>query len=189
MLAKCHFSIGTHYCLILDSSLDRSRHEMALDTCKRAFLYSQILFLMDYVLSSFIINEAPPSLSPSLSHSNKALGDIAVNTAYLFLLPPKKGFIRFWRNRKSNKCNVLIYLFIHLVSFRQLKPPCFFFSLTVSEHIQFYAQLKGRSKAEAKLETEKILEDIGLPHKRNEEAQNLSGVEKSENHNLSKSLQ
>uniref|UniRef100_A0A8C6VCT3 P-type phospholipid transporter n=1 Tax=Naja naja TaxID=35670 RepID=A0A8C6VCT3_NAJNA len=47
--------------------------------------------------------------------------------------------------------------------------------LTVAEHIQFYAQLKGRSKAEAKLETEKILEDIGLPHKRNEVAQNLSG--------------
>ncbi|ETE72734.1 Retinal-specific ATP-binding cassette transporter, partial [Ophiophagus hannah] len=47
--------------------------------------------------------------------------------------------------------------------------------LTVAEHIQFYAQLKGRSKAEAKLEMEKILEDIGLPHKRNEVAQNLSG--------------
>ncbi|KAL7984894.1 hypothetical protein Chor_003464 [Crotalus horridus] len=47
--------------------------------------------------------------------------------------------------------------------------------LTVVEHIQFYARLKGRSKAEAKLEMEKILEDIGLPQKRNEEAQNLSG--------------
>ncbi|XP_039195689.1 retinal-specific phospholipid-transporting ATPase ABCA4 isoform X2 [Crotalus tigris] len=47
--------------------------------------------------------------------------------------------------------------------------------LTVAEHIQFYARLKGRSKAEAKLEMEKILEDIGLPQKRNEEAQNLSG--------------
>ncbi|XP_026527510.1 retinal-specific ATP-binding cassette transporter [Notechis scutatus] len=47
--------------------------------------------------------------------------------------------------------------------------------LTVAEHIQFYAQLKGRSKAETKLEMEKILEDIGLPHKRNEVAQNLSG--------------
>ncbi|XP_025018889.1 retinal-specific ATP-binding cassette transporter [Python bivittatus] len=47
--------------------------------------------------------------------------------------------------------------------------------LTVAEHIQFYAQLKGRSRAEAKLEMETILEDVGLPHKRNEEAQNLSG--------------
>ncbi|KAG6934249.1 ATP-binding cassette, sub-family A (ABC1), member 4, partial [Chelydra serpentina] len=47
--------------------------------------------------------------------------------------------------------------------------------LTVAEHILFYAQLKGRSREEAVLEMEMMLEDIGLPHKRNEEAQNLSG--------------
>uniref|UniRef100_A0A8D2J234 P-type phospholipid transporter n=1 Tax=Varanus komodoensis TaxID=61221 RepID=A0A8D2J234_VARKO len=47
--------------------------------------------------------------------------------------------------------------------------------LTVAEHIQFYAQLKGRSREEAELEVEMMLEDIGLPYKRNEEAQNLSG--------------
>ncbi|XP_058033573.1 retinal-specific phospholipid-transporting ATPase ABCA4 [Ahaetulla prasina] len=69
---------------------------------------------------------------------------------------------------------------IHIDSIQQSLGMCpqnniLFNHLTVSEHIQFYAQLKGRSKAEATLETEKILEDIGLPHKRNEEAQNLSG--------------
>ncbi|XP_070797170.1 retinal-specific phospholipid-transporting ATPase ABCA4 [Pituophis catenifer annectens] len=69
---------------------------------------------------------------------------------------------------------------IHIDSIQQSLGMCpqnniLFNHLTVSEHIQFYALLKGRSKAEAKLETEKILEDIGLPHKRNEEAQNLSG--------------
>ncbi|XP_062988617.1 retinal-specific phospholipid-transporting ATPase ABCA4 [Elgaria multicarinata webbii] len=47
--------------------------------------------------------------------------------------------------------------------------------LTVAEHIRFYARLKGRSREEAELEVEMMLEDIGLPHKRNEEAQNLSG--------------
>ncbi|XP_066480655.1 retinal-specific phospholipid-transporting ATPase ABCA4 [Tiliqua scincoides] len=47
--------------------------------------------------------------------------------------------------------------------------------LTVAEHILFYAQLKGRSREEAELETEMMLENIGLPHKRNEEAQHLSG--------------
>ncbi|XP_066547830.1 retinal-specific phospholipid-transporting ATPase ABCA4 isoform X2 [Amia ocellicauda] len=50
-----------------------------------------------------------------------------------------------------------------------------FHHLTVAEHILFYSQLKGKSKAEARLEAEDMLEDIGLPHKRNEEAQNLSG--------------
>ncbi|XP_009947237.1 PREDICTED: retinal-specific ATP-binding cassette transporter [Leptosomus discolor] len=47
--------------------------------------------------------------------------------------------------------------------------------LTVAEHILFYSQLKGRSKDEAEQELETMLEDMGLTHKRNEEAQNLSG--------------
>ncbi|XP_068022332.1 retinal-specific phospholipid-transporting ATPase ABCA4 isoform X2 [Melanerpes formicivorus] len=50
-----------------------------------------------------------------------------------------------------------------------------FNQLTVSEHILFYSQLKGRSKDEAEQELETMLEDMGLTHKRNEEAQNLSG--------------
>lgn len=48
-------------------------------------------------------------------------------------------------------------------------------SLTVEEHILFYALLKGRSQAEAELEVEDMLVDLGLPHKRDDEAQNLSG--------------
>ncbi|KAG8436753.1 hypothetical protein GDO86_007731 [Hymenochirus boettgeri] len=47
--------------------------------------------------------------------------------------------------------------------------------LTVEEHIMFYAQLKGKSKRQAEREVEVMLEDIGIPHKRNEESQNLSG--------------
>uniref|UniRef100_A0A8B9MMD2 P-type phospholipid transporter n=1 Tax=Accipiter nisus TaxID=211598 RepID=A0A8B9MMD2_9AVES len=47
--------------------------------------------------------------------------------------------------------------------------------LTVAEHILFYSQLKGRSRDEAEQELETMLEDMGLTHKRNEEAQNLSG--------------
>ncbi|XP_048208118.1 retinal-specific phospholipid-transporting ATPase ABCA4 [Perognathus longimembris pacificus] len=50
-----------------------------------------------------------------------------------------------------------------------------FHHLTVAEHILFYAQLKGKSWEEAQLETEGMLEDTGLHHKRNEEAQDLSG--------------
>nr|XP_044605365.1 retinal-specific phospholipid-transporting ATPase ABCA4 isoform X2 [Equus asinus] len=50
-----------------------------------------------------------------------------------------------------------------------------FHHLTVAEHVLFYAQLKGRSWAEAQLEMEAMLEDTGLHHKRNEEAQDLSG--------------
>uniref|UniRef100_A0A8C2DN24 ATP-binding cassette, sub-family A (ABC1), member 4b n=1 Tax=Cyprinus carpio TaxID=7962 RepID=A0A8C2DN24_CYPCA len=47
--------------------------------------------------------------------------------------------------------------------------------LTVEEHILFYSLLKGRDRKEAMQEAENMLEDLGLPHKRNEEAQNLSG--------------
>uniref|UniRef100_A0A8D1K909 ABC transporter domain-containing protein n=1 Tax=Sus scrofa TaxID=9823 RepID=A0A8D1K909_PIG len=50
-----------------------------------------------------------------------------------------------------------------------------FHHLTVAEHILFYAQLKGKPWEEAQLETEAMLEDTGLHHKRNEEAQHLSG--------------
>nr|XP_034356614.1 retinal-specific phospholipid-transporting ATPase ABCA4 isoform X2 [Arvicanthis niloticus] len=50
-----------------------------------------------------------------------------------------------------------------------------FHHLTVAQHILFYAQLKGRSWEEAQLEMEAMLEDTGLHHKRNEEAQDLSG--------------
>ncbi|XP_077412566.1 retinal-specific phospholipid-transporting ATPase ABCA4 isoform X3 [Vanacampus margaritifer] len=47
--------------------------------------------------------------------------------------------------------------------------------LTVEEHILFYSLLKGRTQAEAEKEVEDMLVDLGLPHKRDEEAQNLSG--------------
>ncbi|XP_061694281.1 retinal-specific phospholipid-transporting ATPase ABCA4 [Syngnathoides biaculeatus] len=47
--------------------------------------------------------------------------------------------------------------------------------LTVEEHILFYSLLKGRTPAEARMEVEDMLQDLGLPHKRDDEAQNLSG--------------
>ncbi|XP_077470976.1 retinal-specific phospholipid-transporting ATPase ABCA4-like isoform X1 [Stigmatopora argus] len=47
--------------------------------------------------------------------------------------------------------------------------------LTVEEHILFYSLLKGRTQAEARKEVEDMLVDLGLPHKRDDEAQNLSG--------------
>lgn len=57
--------------------------------------------------------------------------------------------------------------------FTPAAPLCF--SLTVEEHILFYSLLKGRTEEEAKLEVEDMLVDLGLPNKRDEEAQNLSG--------------
>ncbi|KAM3603993.1 uncharacterized protein V6R79_004994 [Siganus canaliculatus] len=47
--------------------------------------------------------------------------------------------------------------------------------LTVEEHILFYSLLKGRTQEEAEREVEDMLLDLGLPHKRTDEAQNLSG--------------
>lgn len=48
--------------------------------------------------------------------------------------------------------------------------------MTVAEHILFYSLLKGRPIAEAEEEVENMLEDLGLPHKRHEFSQNLSGL-------------
>ncbi|XP_037335370.2 phospholipid-transporting ATPase ABCA1-like [Pungitius pungitius] len=50
-----------------------------------------------------------------------------------------------------------------------------FNDLTVEEHIYFYARLKGRSRAEVKIEMDQMIKDVGLPHKRKELAKNLSG--------------
>ncbi|KAJ3594749.1 hypothetical protein NHX12_004056 [Muraenolepis orangiensis] len=50
-----------------------------------------------------------------------------------------------------------------------------FSHLTVEEHILFYSLLKGRSQEEAQQEVESMLEDLELPHKRDDQAQNLSG--------------
>ncbi|XP_030623464.1 retinal-specific phospholipid-transporting ATPase ABCA4a [Chanos chanos] len=50
-----------------------------------------------------------------------------------------------------------------------------FHHMTVAEHILFYSLLKGRPLPEAQEEVENMLQDVGLPHKRNEQVQNLSG--------------
>ncbi|XP_072430717.1 retinal-specific phospholipid-transporting ATPase ABCA4 isoform X2 [Chiloscyllium punctatum] len=50
-----------------------------------------------------------------------------------------------------------------------------FNNLTVAEHILFYTQLKGQTAEEAEKQTEVMLDEVGLPHKKDELAQNLSG--------------
>ncbi|XP_054872763.1 phospholipid-transporting ATPase ABCA1b isoform X1 [Amphiprion ocellaris] len=50
-----------------------------------------------------------------------------------------------------------------------------FSMLTVEEHIWFYARLKGLSEEQVKSEIEQILQDTGLPHKRNSRTSTLSG--------------
>ncbi|XP_077445156.1 phospholipid-transporting ATPase ABCA1 isoform X1 [Stigmatopora argus] len=50
-----------------------------------------------------------------------------------------------------------------------------FNELTVEEHIYFYGRLKGLGGAEANAETERMIRDVGLPHKRRDLAKNLSG--------------
>ncbi|NXK66814.1 ABCA1 protein, partial [Sylvietta virens] len=47
--------------------------------------------------------------------------------------------------------------------------------LTVEEHIWFYGRLKGLSEQRVQEETEQLLRDTGLPHKRREQTRNLSG--------------
>jgi hypothetical protein len=62
---------------------------------------------------------------------------------------------------KSNNCFLIVFLIL---------------SLTVEEHIYFYARLKGRSRDEVKTEMDQMIKDVGLLHKRKELAKNLSGV-------------
>ncbi|XP_042338907.1 phospholipid-transporting ATPase ABCA1-like, partial [Plectropomus leopardus] len=50
-----------------------------------------------------------------------------------------------------------------------------FSMLTVEEHIWFYGRLKGLSEQQVKGEIEQILQDTGLPHKRNSRTSALSG--------------
>ncbi|RMC00946.1 hypothetical protein DUI87_22633 [Hirundo rustica rustica] len=47
--------------------------------------------------------------------------------------------------------------------------------LTVEEHIWFYGRLKGLSEQQVREETEQLLQDTGLLHKRREQTRNLSG--------------
>ncbi|XP_043833751.1 phospholipid-transporting ATPase ABCA7 isoform X3 [Dromiciops gliroides] len=47
--------------------------------------------------------------------------------------------------------------------------------LTVEEHIWFYGRLKGLSQAAVGQELPRLLQDVGLPHKRQEQTRHLSG--------------
>ncbi|XP_065332368.1 ATP-binding cassette sub-family A member 7-like isoform X3 [Cloeon dipterum] len=47
--------------------------------------------------------------------------------------------------------------------------------LTVEEHLWFYARIKGKESAEVTAEAEKMIIDLGLPHKKHEMSKNLSG--------------
>ncbi|KAM6235913.1 phospholipid-transporting ATPase ABCA7 [Porphyrio hochstetteri] len=47
--------------------------------------------------------------------------------------------------------------------------------LTVEEHVWFYGRLKGLSEEQVKMEMEQLIQDMGLPHKRQEQTRNLSG--------------
>ncbi|KAF0028277.1 hypothetical protein F2P81_019364 [Scophthalmus maximus] len=69
---------------------------------------------------------------------------------------------------------------MYFVSPEAVFTPCtdklvYFDCMTVAEHILFYSLLKGRPIAEAEEEVENMLQDLGLPHKRDELTQNLSG--------------
>lgn len=46
----------------------------------------------------------------------------------------------------------------------------------MEEHVYFYARLKGCSRQQVELEMDQMITDVGLPHKRNELAKNLSGA-------------
>ncbi|XP_029002815.1 phospholipid-transporting ATPase ABCA1 isoform X2 [Betta splendens] len=47
--------------------------------------------------------------------------------------------------------------------------------LTVEEHVWFYGCMKGLTEAEVRDELDTLLDDVGLLHKRHEQAKNLSG--------------
>lgn len=57
------------------------------------------------------------------------------------------------------------------LTFYLMSPP----RLTVEEHIWFYARLKGLPEEQVKAEMEQIVNDVGLPHKRDSRTSTLSG--------------
>ncbi|XP_025894553.1 ATP-binding cassette sub-family A member 7 [Nothoprocta perdicaria] len=86
------------------------------------------------------------------------------------LLPPTSGtaYIQGWDIRSD------------MDSIRRTMGTCpqhnvLFDILTVEEHIWFYGRLKGLSEEQVQRETEQLLHDTGLPHKRREQTRSLSG--------------
>lgn len=73
-------------------------------------------------------------------------------------------------SKQKNACSV------QFVSCTVSFPLLLSVSMTVAEHILFYSLLKGSPIAEAEEEVENMLQDLGLPHKRDELTQNLSGM-------------
>lgn len=51
----------------------------------------------------------------------------------------------------------------------------------MEEHIYFYARLKGCSRQQVQMEADRMIQDVGLPHKRKDLAKNLSGASTSSN--------
>ena len=47
----------------------------------------------------------------------------------------------------------------------------------MAEHLWFYSQLKGQARGgkEVEEESDKMISDLGIPHKRDEMSKNLSG--------------
>lgn len=49
------------------------------------------------------------------------------------------------------------------------------YRLTVEEHLQFFANLKTGEQIESRKEIDKMIEDLGLSHKRHDISEHLSG--------------
>ena len=47
--------------------------------------------------------------------------------------------------------------------------------MTVDEHLWFFARLRGLESDKVKKESEQMIKDVGLPHKRKELSSSLSG--------------
>ena len=45
----------------------------------------------------------------------------------------------------------------------------------MAEHLWFYARLKGQKSSGVRDQTDQMVQDLGIPHKRHEMSKNLSG--------------
>jgi len=72
----------------------------------------------------------------------------------------------------SSNSKHFIYSFYSKIEY---KIKFLFCRLTVLEHLIFYASLKTGKKIESKKEIDKMIDDLGLSHKRDEMSQYLSG--------------
>ncbi|KAA8595046.1 hypothetical protein FQN60_012181 [Etheostoma spectabile] len=196
--------VGIQWSNLLASPLEEDSYNLTTSICLMLFdavLYGMMTWYIENVFPAVCIEEEPSHIEPGVyienlvkvySHGNKLAVD---GLSLRFYQGQITSFLGHNGAGKTTTMSILTGLFpptsgtayIHgkdirseLSAVRQNLGVCpqhnvLFSMLTVEEHIWFYARLKGLPEEKVKAETEQILNDVGLPHKRKSLTSTLSG--------------